>query len=81
MSQSLEICEGLEEWAGQQELSNCSDTEEEEGTQLVGDGTPRGLPLPALFSSLLMLESWPCPSEIPCLSVGNERVSQPEFPG
>ncbi|NXL17811.1 MCF2 protein, partial [Setophaga kirtlandii] len=34
MSQSLEICEGLEEWAGQQELSNCSDTEEEEGTQL-----------------------------------------------
>ncbi|XP_030914675.1 proto-oncogene DBL [Geospiza fortis] len=34
MSQSLEICEGLEEWTGQQELSNCSDTEEEEGTQL-----------------------------------------------
>ncbi|NWS91950.1 MCF2 protein, partial [Toxostoma redivivum] len=34
MSQSLEICEGLEEWSGQQYLSNCSDTEEEEGTQL-----------------------------------------------
>ncbi|XP_053846132.1 proto-oncogene DBL isoform X1 [Vidua macroura] len=29
-SQSLEICEGLEEWSGQQYLSNCSDTEEEE---------------------------------------------------
>lgn len=51
MSQSLEICEGLEEWAGQQELSNCSDTEEEEGTQLVGDGTPRGLPLPLLLTA------------------------------
>ncbi|NXP61691.1 MCF2 protein, partial [Chloropsis cyanopogon] len=34
MSQSLEICEGLEEWSGQQYLSNCSDTEEEEGNQL-----------------------------------------------
>ncbi|KAI1234931.1 hypothetical protein IHE44_0003319 [Lamprotornis superbus] len=34
MSQSLEICEGLEEWSGQQYLSNCSDTEEEDGTQL-----------------------------------------------
>ncbi|NXI19140.1 MCF2 protein, partial [Irena cyanogastra] len=34
MSQSLEICEGLEEWSGQQDLSNCSDTEEEEGNQL-----------------------------------------------
>jgi len=35
MSQSLEICEGLEEWSGNQYLSNCSDTEEEEGNQLV----------------------------------------------
>ncbi|NWS25454.1 MCF2 protein, partial [Polioptila caerulea] len=34
MSQSLEICEGLEEWSGQQYLSNCSDTEEEDGNQL-----------------------------------------------
>ncbi|XP_042680767.1 proto-oncogene DBL isoform X2 [Centrocercus urophasianus] len=34
MSQSLEICEGLEEWSGNQYLSNCSDTEEEEGNQL-----------------------------------------------
>ncbi|NXD37571.1 MCF2 protein, partial [Copsychus sechellarum] len=34
MSQSLEICEGLEEWSGQQYLSTCSDTEEEEGSQL-----------------------------------------------
>ncbi|NWT61457.1 MCF2 protein, partial [Erythrocercus mccallii] len=34
MSQSLEICEGLEEWSGHQYLSNCSDTEEEEGNQL-----------------------------------------------
>ncbi|NWV45137.1 MCF2 protein, partial [Daphoenositta chrysoptera] len=34
MSQSLEICEGLEEWSGHQYLSNCSDTEEEDGTQL-----------------------------------------------
>ncbi|NXS80926.1 MCF2 protein, partial [Erpornis zantholeuca] len=34
MSQSLEICEGLEEWSGQQYLSTCSDTEEEDGTQL-----------------------------------------------
>ncbi|NXH63768.1 MCF2 protein, partial [Rhabdornis inornatus] len=34
VSQSLEICEGLEEWSGQQYLSNCSDTEEEDGTQL-----------------------------------------------
>ncbi|NXX25955.1 MCF2 protein, partial [Nicator chloris] len=33
-SQSLEICEGLEEWSGQQYLSNCSDTEEEDGNQL-----------------------------------------------
>ncbi|NWI39341.1 MCF2 protein, partial [Picathartes gymnocephalus] len=33
-SQSLEICEGLEEWPGQQYLSNCSDTEEEDGNQL-----------------------------------------------
>lgn len=35
MSQSLEICEGLEEWSGNQYLSNCSDTEEEDGNQLV----------------------------------------------
>ncbi|NWH83815.1 MCF2 protein, partial [Aegithalos caudatus] len=34
MSQSLEICEGLEEWSGHQYLSNCSDTEEEDGNQL-----------------------------------------------
>uniref|UniRef100_A0A8C3UZJ8 MCF.2 cell line derived transforming sequence n=1 Tax=Catharus ustulatus TaxID=91951 RepID=A0A8C3UZJ8_CATUS len=34
MSQSLEICEGLEEWSGQQYLSTCSDTEEEDGNQL-----------------------------------------------
>uniref|UniRef100_A0A8C6JTT1 Uncharacterized protein n=2 Tax=Melopsittacus undulatus TaxID=13146 RepID=A0A8C6JTT1_MELUD len=34
MSQSLEICEGLEEWSGNQYLSNCSDTEEEDGNQL-----------------------------------------------
>ncbi|XP_062440597.1 proto-oncogene DBL isoform X1 [Rhea pennata] len=34
MSQSLEICEGLEEWSGNQYLSNCSDTEEEDGSQL-----------------------------------------------
>ncbi|NWR98120.1 MCF2 protein, partial [Motacilla alba] len=34
MSQSLEICEGLEEWAGQQYLCSCSDTEEDEGSQL-----------------------------------------------
>ncbi|NXK65183.1 MCF2 protein, partial [Sylvietta virens] len=34
MSQSLEICEGLEEWSGHQDLSNCSDTEEEDGNQL-----------------------------------------------
>ncbi|NXU18360.1 MCF2 protein, partial [Pardalotus punctatus] len=34
MSQSLEICEGLEEWSGHQYLSNCSDTEEEDRNQL-----------------------------------------------
>ncbi|RMC22040.1 hypothetical protein DUI87_02911 [Hirundo rustica rustica] len=34
MSQSLEICEGLEEGSGHQYLSNCSDTEEEDRNQL-----------------------------------------------
>ncbi|NXN83239.1 MCF2 protein, partial [Bombycilla garrulus] len=43
MSQSLEICEGLEEWSGQQYLSNCSDTEEEDGNQLVRGGKYKAL--------------------------------------
>ncbi|NXO38442.1 MCF2 protein, partial [Locustella ochotensis] len=43
MSQSLEICEGLEEWSGHQYLSNCSDTEEEDGNQLVGGGKYKAL--------------------------------------
>uniref|UniRef100_A0A8C3XLP3 MCF.2 cell line derived transforming sequence n=1 Tax=Chelydra serpentina TaxID=8475 RepID=A0A8C3XLP3_CHESE len=34
MSQSVEICEGLEDWSSNNYLSNCSDTEEEDGNQL-----------------------------------------------
>uniref|UniRef100_A0A8C0GUQ0 MCF.2 cell line derived transforming sequence n=1 Tax=Chelonoidis abingdonii TaxID=106734 RepID=A0A8C0GUQ0_CHEAB len=34
MSQSVEICEGLEDWSSNNYLSNCSDTEEEDGSQL-----------------------------------------------
>ncbi|MBN3297508.1 MCF2 protein, partial [Amia calva] len=34
-SHSVDICEGLEDWSGTNELSNPSDTEEEEGFQLV----------------------------------------------
>ncbi|XP_019376569.1 PREDICTED: proto-oncogene DBL [Gavialis gangeticus] len=34
MSQSVEICEGLEDWSCNNYLSNCSDTEEEDGSQL-----------------------------------------------
>ncbi|XP_029463633.1 proto-oncogene DBL isoform X1 [Rhinatrema bivittatum] len=34
MSQSVEICEGLEDWCGTRYLCNCSDTEEEDGIQL-----------------------------------------------
>uniref|UniRef100_A0A6I8NXJ0 MCF.2 cell line derived transforming sequence n=1 Tax=Ornithorhynchus anatinus TaxID=9258 RepID=A0A6I8NXJ0_ORNAN len=34
MSQSVELCEGLEEWATNSYLSTCSDTEEEDGSQL-----------------------------------------------
>ncbi|KAM6427091.1 proto-oncogene DBL isoform 3-T3 [Liasis olivaceus] len=33
-SHSLEICEGLEEWASHHYFSTCSDTEEEDGNQL-----------------------------------------------
>uniref|UniRef100_K7G143 MCF.2 cell line derived transforming sequence n=1 Tax=Pelodiscus sinensis TaxID=13735 RepID=K7G143_PELSI len=34
MSQSVESCEGLEDWSSNNYLSNCSDTEEEDGNQL-----------------------------------------------
>ncbi|XP_038604571.1 proto-oncogene DBL isoform X2 [Tachyglossus aculeatus] len=34
MSQSVELCEGLEDWATSSYLSTCSDTEEEDGSQL-----------------------------------------------
>ncbi|KYO32791.1 hypothetical protein Y1Q_0009380 [Alligator mississippiensis] len=37
MSQSVEICEGLEDWSCNNYLSNCSDTEEEDGSQLVSN--------------------------------------------
>uniref|UniRef100_A0A7M4EQ47 MCF.2 cell line derived transforming sequence n=1 Tax=Crocodylus porosus TaxID=8502 RepID=A0A7M4EQ47_CROPO len=37
MSQSVEICEGLEDWSCNSYLSNCSDTEEEDGSQLVSN--------------------------------------------
>lgn len=86
MSQSLEICEGLEEWSGHQYLSNCSDTEEEDGNQLVGGDViasePGGLPWPDIlpcFPYWIMDVSCPCLSEIPYLSLGNEKMSQPQF--
>ncbi|XP_066496059.1 proto-oncogene DBL [Tiliqua scincoides] len=34
MSHSLEICEGLEDWSGNNYFLTCSDTEEEDGNQL-----------------------------------------------
>uniref|UniRef100_A0A8C3P8I3 MCF.2 cell line derived transforming sequence n=1 Tax=Chrysemys picta bellii TaxID=8478 RepID=A0A8C3P8I3_CHRPI len=42
MSHSVEICEGLEDWSSNY-LSNCSDTEEEDGSQLVSDAYKNGL--------------------------------------
>uniref|UniRef100_A0A8C0IRT7 MCF.2 cell line derived transforming sequence n=1 Tax=Chelonoidis abingdonii TaxID=106734 RepID=A0A8C0IRT7_CHEAB len=43
MSQSVEICEGLEDWSSNNYLSNCSDTEEEDGSQLVSDAYKNAL--------------------------------------
>ncbi|XP_036380812.1 proto-oncogene DBL-like [Megalops cyprinoides] len=36
-SQSVDICEGLEDWSGTTDLSNLSDTEEEDAPQLIPD--------------------------------------------
>ncbi|KAG7484283.1 hypothetical protein MATL_G00047950 [Megalops atlanticus] len=36
-SQSVDICEGLEDWSGTTDLSNLSDTEEEDTPQLIAD--------------------------------------------
>lgn len=85
MSQSLEICEGLEEWSGHQYLSNCSDTEEEDGNQLVGGGALvselGGLPWSVILPCFPWITgvSCPCLSEFPYLSLGNEKMSQPQF--
>lgn len=82
MSQSLEICEGLEEWSGQQYLSNCSDTEEEEGNQLVSGGVRASEPQPVIlpcFPHWITHLSCPCLSEFPYLSLGNEEMPQPRF--
>ena len=87
MSQSLEICEGLEEWSGNQYLSNCSDTEEEDGNQLVSTEMPRSQSSGCcrFWSSRFVLLHWitdvscPCLSDFPYLSLGNEEMSQPQF--